>query len=226
MRSKIFISILMVLAVLLAGCGFSPIQITANNPELATALEAYTETAQKIIEPTNTPAPKRTSTRTATISPTITMTAAASLTPNETATPSPSPTQVPVPKLNAIIMTCDTGIDIFNKLGEVTNAYVTVQNVGAGDANDVQIELSAVDEGKPHPDKSFVVQHLPFGYEISLKLTVDTTEKTATSLILNVSSVEGVKAAATKSSCTSLVPEEDIIKKMGSLFKVKKIAIP
>jgi hypothetical protein len=227
MRSKIFFSILMVLAVLLAGCGFSPIQITANNPGLATALEAYTETAQKIIEPTNTPAPKRTPTRTLTISPTGTMTAAASLTPNETAaTPSPSPTQVSAPKINALIMTCDTGIDIFNKLGEVTNAYVTVQNVGTGDANDVQIELSAVDEGKPHPDKSFMVQHLPFGYEISLKLSVDTTEKKATSLILNVTSAEGVKAAATKSSCTSLVPEEDIIKKMGSLFKVKKIATP
>jgi hypothetical protein len=212
----------MLLAVVLASCGFSPIQVTPNDPGLATAMEAYTETTLANIGPTETPTPKGPLTRSPTATATITATATTSYTATATATPS----MVPVPKLNAFIMTCDTGIDIFNKLGEVTNAYVTVQNVGSGDANEVQVILSATDEGKPHPDKSFLVQHLPFGYEISLKLTVDTTERSLTSLTLTVTSAEGVKEAATKSGCPSLVPEKDIIQKLGSLFVVKKIVIP
>lgn len=222
MRSKVSLSIWLLLAVLLAGCGFSPIQVTPNDPGLATAMEAYTETARANIVPTNTPTPKRPLTRTLTATATITPTATAS----HTATATDTPSLVPVQKLNAMIMTCDTGIDIFNKLGEVTNAYVTVQNVGTGDANDVQVILSAIDEGKPHPDKSYLVQHLPFVYEISLKLTVDTTEGSLTSLTLIVTSAEGLKVTATKSGCPALVPEKDIIQKLGSQFVVKKIVNP
>lgn len=222
MKSKISISILMLLAVVLASCGFSPIQVTPNDPGLATAMKAYTETTLANIGPLETPTPKRLLTNT----PTATVTITATATANQTATATDTPSMVPVPKLNAFIMTCDTGIDIFNKLGEVTNAYVTVQNVGSVDANDVQVILSATDEGKPHPDKSFLVQHLPFGYEISLKLTVDTTERSLTSLTLNITSAEGVKVAASKSGCPSLVPEKDIIQKLGSLFVVKKIVTP
>ena len=224
MRSKATLSILMVLAVLLAGCDLNLAQFIPNDPNPPPTLNVHTITARPILKLTQTPTatPKQTLTGTPTASQTFTLTAEASQTASLTETPS----QVPGPKINVLIMTCDTGIDIFNRLGEVTNAYVTVQNVGTGDANDVQIELSAIDEGKPHPDKRFVVQHLPFGYEISLKLTVDTTEKKATSLTVNVTSAEGVKEKATKSSCTSLVPEKDMIKKMGSLFVVKKIATP
>src|SRR3990172_4545446 len=39
-----------------------------------------------------------------------------------------------VPKINVIIIGCESGIDIVNGMGEVINAWVKVQNAGEADA--------------------------------------------------------------------------------------------
>ncbi len=152
-----------------------------------------------------------------------------SLTPSRTPTqtltptPSPSPTPTPAPAFNVFIQTCDTGIDVFNGMGEVTNAYVTVQNVGNREATGVAITLQANDEERVHPDKSYQVDHLPAGYEISVKLTVDTKNATDTIITANASSPQGITATASKTSCKARRPDQDILNKIGELYQVKKI---
>jgi VCBS repeat-containing protein len=217
---------ILILAIQATGCGVSPMQITPYDPELSTALAAYTQMAKNVKSPTFTLSPRFSPTS----SHTITQTVSATLTSSPTLTLSPTPSQtdtpVPVVKLNVMIATCDTGVDIFHKLGEVTNAYVMVQNVGNADATGVQATLSASDEQKPHPDKTYLVQNLPAGEEIPLKLTVDTKEGVDTSITVDVTSAEEVSAKAEKASCSSRIAQEDIINLLGKLFVVRKIVKP
>lgn len=138
-------------------------------------------------------------------------------------TSQPSPTATPAPVINVIIPTCDTGFDIFNGLGEVTNAYVTIQNVGGSPANHVLITLSASDEDKPHPNKSYNLESLPSGYEISLKLTVDTKGGEDTSIQVIVSADGGISSQSFKDSCKSRTPDQTTIQAMGPLYTLRKI---
>jgi len=212
--------ILIVFALQAAGCGASPLQITPYDPELSTALAAYSQTAAFVNSPTFTLTPRFSQTPTRTFTLTISPTMTLSPTPPFTDTPRP------VVKLNVIIATCDTGVDIFHNLGEVTNAYVLVQNVGTADASGVQVTLNASDEQKPHPDKSYLVQNLPASEEIPLKLTVDTQEGVPTSITVNVTSAEEVSASASKASCSTRIAKADMINKLGKMFVVRKIAKP
>jgi VCBS repeat-containing protein len=217
---------MVILALQIAGCGESPLQITPYDPQLSTALAAYTQTAKYVNSATFTLTPRFSPT--ASLTMTWTASPTQTISPTLTLSPTPSLTDTPAPvvKLNVMIVTCDTGLDIFHKLGEVTNAYVMVQNVGNADATGVQTTLSASDEQKPHPDKSYLVQNLPAGEEIPLKLTVDTKERTATSITVDVTSAEEVGAKAEKASCSSRVAQEDIINQLGKLFVVRKIVKP
>jgi hypothetical protein len=106
----------------------------------------------------------------------------------------------------------------------VTNTYVTIQNVG----NRVETNLNAIlqtnDEERIHPDKSYSMQDLPSGYEISLKLTEDTANNIDTTITVNVNSAEGVNISVSKASCQQRRPDQDIIKKIGGLFVIKQIS--
>jgi len=159
------------------------------------------------------------------ITPTLTSTPTVTPTynPIQSPTPVPSPMPTPAPRVNVLIPSCDTGIDLFNQLGEVTNAYVTVQNVGVGEVTNLKVVLQANDEERIHPDKSFTIQYLPSGYEISLKLTVDTANDVDTTIMVFLNSVEGVNVSARKPSCQQRRLDQDIINKMGELLVVKWI---
>jgi hypothetical protein len=160
------------------------------------------------------------------ITPTLTSTPTVTPTynPIPSPTPVPSPMPTPAPKVNVLIPSCDTGIDFFNQLGEVTNAYVTVQNVGVGEVTNLKVVLQANDEERVHADKSYTIQDLPPGYEISLKLTVDTGNNVDTTIMVFLNSVEGVNVSARKPSCQQRRLDQDIINKMGELFVVKRIS--
>lgn len=119
--------------------------------------------------------------------------------PTPSATPTPS-----MPEFNLIILGCNTGIDLAHGLGEVTNVYAVIQNVGDVEANQVQIVASANDEGREHPDKTKLVSKLPPGYEITLKFTVDSTFRQDTSVTLDLSSAEGARAMVDRSDCRDL----------------------
>jgi len=94
--------------------------------------------------------------------------------PTATGTPIPIATSTTIPisepiEFNVLILGCNTSVDIAHGMGEVTNIYALIQNVGGTDATQVQVTASASDEGRPHPDKSQTIPRLPPGYEISFK---------------------------------------------------------
>lgn len=159
------------------GCA-SPTEIpnAATAVAAMTVVAAFTETPS--VPPTSTDVPP---------------------TPTPSATPTPS-----VPEFNLIILGCNTGIDLAHGLGEVTNVYAVIQNVGDVEANQVQIVASANDEGREHPDKTKLVSKLPPGYEITLKFTVDSTFRQDTSVTLDLSSAEGARAMVDRSDCRDL----------------------
>ena len=135
-----------------------------------------------------------------------------------------SPTSAPHPKLNLLIYTCDTGTDVWNGLGEVTNGYVVVQNVGNADATNIHVSLDANDkDSNDHPDTSYKIQNLPPGYQISLKLTLDTENGVDTVLSANATSDEGISASATKPSCKRRKTDTKALKDLGTLFQIVKI---
>jgi len=132
----------------------------------------------------------------------------------------PAPTMILVPKINVLIRTCDTGFDIANSLGEVTNAYVTVQNVGTANATNVQAILEASDEEQVHPDKRYTVQHLPPGYEITLRLTVDTESGVDTNIEVVIIADQDIRETATKLACRRYAIDKDVLEEIGELFKI------
>jgi hypothetical protein len=172
-------------------------------PAPATLTQTLTSTATATVDPTPTPQPTRT--------PLPTATATFTLTP------------VPEPQVNVLIVSCDTGIDIFNRLGEVTNAYVTIQNVGTRGVTDLQVTLSASDEEQTHPDKSYRIGYLPSGYQVSLKLTVDTQSGIDTSIQVEVQGSGGVNELAEKESCRQRRPDRDVLDRLGELFHLQEI---
>lgn len=98
--------------------------------------------------------------------PTSTPTEISPYTPTPSPTPVPSSTPTPEPKVNVLIRSFDTGFDVFNQMGEVTNTYVTIQNVGNREVTNLNAILQTNDEERIHPDKSYSIQDLPSGYEI------------------------------------------------------------
>jgi hypothetical protein len=89
-------------------------------------------------------------------------------------------------------------------MGEVTNAFVTLQNTGNVDLPNTCGLLRAVDEGRPHPDKTKCVDNLPAGYQVTLKLTVDSTFKQSTIIQVDASSADILLMRVDQQSCTNL----------------------
>jgi hypothetical protein len=135
------------------------------------------------------------------------ITATLSDTPTTTAAPmtlTPSATSTPFSAVNTIILGCSTSIDITHGMGEVTNAYITIQNIGTMDISNVCATLNALDEGRAHPDKTKCVDLLPTGYQVSEKLTVDTTFKQSTSIQVDVNTSGNLLQRVAQNSCTDL----------------------
>jgi hypothetical protein len=106
--------------------------------------------------------------------------------------------------MNVLLLGCKTDIDILHGLGEVTNIYTTIQNVGGQDWTNVVATGSANDEGKPHPDKIKSVQNLPSGWEITFKLTVDTSFRKGTTISVGATTQQGDTGSASTSDCKAL----------------------
>lgn len=119
-------------------------------------------------------------------------------------TPTSTPAESADFKFNVLILGCNTGMDISHGLGEVTNIYALIQNAGTTEASDVRVVANASDEGQPHPDKSQTVQHLPSGYEVTFKLTVDTQFRQGTTVTVDVKNPAGLQVSASKDDCRQL----------------------
>lgn len=126
-------------------------------------------------------------------------------------TPTPTttvalPTATPAPDIDVSVLGCDIGIDISHRMGEVTNAYVTIRNTGAGEAVNVCATLSAGDEDQSHPDKTQCVPSVLAGYEVSQKLTVDTRNNVNASINVVVTLGQGLRKEVMVENCLGIDP--------------------
>ncbi|GAB4546051.1 MAG: hypothetical protein Fur002_20720 [Anaerolineales bacterium] len=141
------------------------------------------------------------------------------ITPEATFTPAPSETPIPTDTalpptatvsatpaaaLDVEILGCNTSIDITHGMGEVTNAYVTLKNIGGVDLPNACGLLRAIDEGREHPDKKVCVPNLPAQSQVTLKLTVDSTYKEGTIIQVDALSNDAVLLRIDKHACTDI----------------------
>lgn len=104
-------------------------------------------------------------------------------TPVGTATNTPL---VPTSNVSAELLGCSTSIDVTHGMGEVTDAYVTLRNTGNVDLANIRTTLFAGDEGREHPDKTVELTLIPVNYQVTIKLTVDSTYQEETPIQIEV----------------------------------------
>jgi len=81
---------------------------------------------------------------------------------------------------------------------------VVLKNTGGVDLTNLNTTLYALDEGRVHPDKTVELTSLPVGYQVTLKLTVDSTYKQASPIQVEVISDQGAFPREGLSSCTNI----------------------
>jgi hypothetical protein len=203
---------------LLTACSGWPSEPYANH--LDTAVPSRTRRVQTPTPIVLSPTPLISTPQTGTAIPpsdTITPSAlAASETPTTAAMATPA-------TLRVDILGCDTGVDLLHGMGEVTNAYVTISNPTGADVPNMCATLRGLDEARPHPDKTKCFSTLPAGYQVTLKLTVDTTYKESTPIQVDVTSDDSLLMRTGKPACEAigiLLPD------VGELGVLKPIPAP
>lgn len=147
---------------------------------------------------------------TSTAIPFITATTAPTLIPptlNPSETPVTVVTQTSVPGgpvISVEILGCNTSIDVTHGMGEVTNAFVVLRNSGVIELTNLRVTLSALDEGREHPDKTVEVPSLLGGYKVMLKLTVDSTYQAETPIQVEVIGDNGLFQRLGSESCKDI----------------------
>ena len=71
-------------------------------------------------------------------------------------------------------------------MGEVTDAYVTLKNTGNVDLTNIRATVFALDEGREHPDKTVELTFLQVNYQVTIKLTADSTYREETPIQIEV----------------------------------------
>jgi hypothetical protein len=133
----------------------------------------------------------------------ITATSVPTLIPSNT----PDTIQTTVPSGPAVaveILGCNTSIDVTHGLGEVTNAFVVLRNTGGVDLINMTATLRALDEGEEHPDKTVEVSSLLTGYQVTLKMTVDSTYQEETPIQVEVKADGGLFQRVGAESCKDI----------------------
>lgn len=201
--------LLILLALLLNSCNGWSVQPLPYNPPtpflLPTRTPAIYSPTPVIIGATN--ASVTPSAPEATITPTFfpTNTNMPPATPTETLLYTLTPTSlVNAPALQVVVLGCNTGIDITHGMGEVTNAYVTLKNVGNVELTNLIATLYALDEGREHPDKILEIVSLPIRYEVTLKMTVDSTYRQESPIQVEVTGDQGVFPREGLGSCRDI----------------------
>jgi len=175
----------------------TPVVLSATPIILPLPVTATMDVTPPVVTFTSTPiAPTGTTTQTATT--------AASFTPTTsvTSTGTPALTSTPFIAVQAKILGCSNGLDVSHGMGEVTNAYVTIQNTGRVDLTNVCATLNMLGEGRPHPDKTRCVASLPAGYQVTEKLTVDSTAGKDSPVQVDVDMGATLLQRVAQNSCT------------------------
>ena len=128
-------------------------------------------------------------------------------TPISSITDTPSVTDtmsVPMPSISVDVLGCNTSIDVTHGMGEVTNAFVTLKNTGNVELTNLKATLNALDEGRLHPDKTVELPSLPVAYQVTIKLTVDSTYREETPIQIEVTGDGGLFQRVGESSCRDI----------------------
>jgi len=197
------------LAFLLSSCNgwiIQPLPYTPPTPFLPYTQTPSVFTATPVVIGVNTSTPS-----------VATLTATGSTTPFPTFTPSNTPPAGPsgtptvtatvppgAPAVSVTVLGCNTSIDITHGMGEVTNAFVTLKNTGGIELTNIKVTLFALDEGREHPDKTVELASLPIGYQVTMKLTVDSTYQQETPIQVEVTSNQGVFPREGLASCRDI----------------------
>ena len=102
------------------------------------------------------------------------------------------------------VLGCNTSIDVSHGMGEVTNAFITLTNMGNMNLTNLKATLFALDEGRDHPDKTVDIPLLPVDQEVTLKLTVDSTYQAQTPIQVEVSADGGLFQRVGQDSCLDI----------------------
>lgn len=87
----------------------------------------------------------------------------------------------------------------------MTNAYIVLKNTGGLQLTNLTVTLLALDPGQQiHPDQTAQLTLLPVGYQVTLKLTADTTYRQATPIQIEVKSDQGLFPREGAASCTDI----------------------
>jgi hypothetical protein len=190
-------------ALILTSCSGWIVQPLPYNPPTPFVLPTRTPA---IYSPT--PVITGVSSLTATIPPVATITptffpTSTNLPPTDMPLNTPTPMDL-APALQVIVLGCNTSIDISHGMGEVTNAYITLKNIGNVELTNLIATLFALDEGRQHPDKVQEIASLPVNYEITLKMTVDSTYKAESPIQVEVSSDQKLFPREGAASCRDI----------------------
>lgn len=202
MKKSIFSILLLLLAASCNGWVIQPGSFNPPTPFLPPTNTPSVLTATPVVIP---PSP----TATIQILPTATSISFITATSIPTLIPSSTPgsiqTSVPGgPAVSVEILGCNTSIDVTHGLGEVTNAFVILRNIGGVDLNNVTATLRALDEGEEHPDKTVEVPSLLAGYKVMLKMTVDSTYQAETPIQVEVTADGGLFQRVGADSCKDI----------------------
>ncbi len=108
------------------------------------------------------------------------------------------------PSVRVEILGCNTSIDVTHGMGEVTNAFLILKNTGGIELTNVTATLFALDEGRAHPDKTVEITSLPIGYQVTLKLTADSTYQEETPIQVEVTAEGGLFQRVGADSCRDI----------------------
>ena len=142
---------------------------------------------------------------TVTSTPEIPIETATEIIPTETLVFTEIPTLLSISQdITVNVLGCNTSIDITHGMGEVTNAFVTLQNKTGQAMGELCTTLFALDEGRIHPDKKVCIPLLEYDQQVTLKLTVDSTYKQETPIQIEVKSGETLLSRVASPSCTDI----------------------
>ena len=112
------------------------------------------------------------------------------------------------------LLGCSTSIDVSHGMGEVTDAYVTLKNIGNVELTNIKATVFALDEGREHPDKTVELTSLPVNYQVSIKLTADSTYREETPIQIEVVADGGLFERIGSASCRNIgifAPRPDVL---------------
>lgn len=206
MKRNLFPILLMVFTASCNGWVIQPGSFNPPTPFLPATSTPSVVTATPVViaaSPTSSPQIPTAQLPTATSIQFITATSLPTLIPSdtpisiETATPSG-------PAVSVEILGCNTSIDVTHGMGEVTNAFIILRNIGGTELTNLRVTLRALDEGREHPDKTVEVPSLLAGYQVPLKLTVDSTYREETPIQVEVTADGGLFQRVGADSCKGI----------------------